>query len=67
MSGLGGRLRLHIPFPGIIPLPITYVSSTTSFYHRRWSQVLFAVALQLPGEALVLSGIKYNFPCNDYR
>lgn len=62
MNGLGGRLRLDILFPGIIPLPITYhyVSSTTSFYHRRWSQVLFAVALQLPGEELILSGIKYN-------
>lgn len=62
MSGLGGRLRLHILFPGITPFPITYhyVSSITSFCQGRWSQVLFAMALQVPGEALVLSSIKYN-------
>lgn len=60
MRGLGGRLGLHILFPGITPLPITYhyVSSTTSFCHGRWSKVLFATALQVPGEALVLSGKK---------
>lgn len=62
MSALGGRLRLHILFPGITPLPITYhyVLSTTSFCHGKWSQVLFAMALQVPGEALDLSGKKKN-------
>lgn len=70
VSGLGGSLRLQILFPETSPLPITshYVSNTTLLQHGWYTQVLFAMALQEPGETLVLLGkslCSRNFPRSD--